>query len=283
MRPNRRPPLRPAIFIREWYRNMETGNRATGDMATGKDLDGKIAIVTGASRGIGRAIAHSMAARGATVVVNYNSSEAAAQEVIAGIEASGGAAMAVQADVGDFASAQRLVKTALDSYGQVDILVNNAGTTRDTLLLMMKETDWDVVLETNLKSVFNCCKAVARPMIRRKRGGRIINITSVVGLTGQAGQFNYAASKAGIIGATKSLARELGSRQITVNAIAPGFFPTALTDVLSDDMVERALELIPLGRLGELDEVADLACFLASDRAAYITGEVIRVDGGLAM
>ena len=262
---------------------METGNRATGDMATGKDLDGKIAIVTGASRGIGRAIAHSMAARGATVVVNYNSSEAAAQEVIAGIEASGGAAMAVQADVGDFASAQRLVKTALDSYGQGDILVNNAGTTRDTLLLMMKETDWDVVLETNLKSVFNCCKAVARPMIRRKRGGRIINITSVVGLTGQAGQFNYAASKAGIIGATKSLARELGSRQITVNAIAPGFFPTALTDVLSDDMVERALELIPLGRLGELDEVADLACFLASDRAAYITGEVIRVDGGLAM
>jgi 3-oxoacyl-[acyl-carrier protein] reductase len=147
----------------------------------------------------------------------------------------------------------------------------------------MKETDWDVVLETNLKSVFNCCKAVARPMVRRKKGGRIINITSVVGLTGQAGQFNYAASKAGIIGATKSLARELGSRQITVNAIAPGFFPTALTDVLSDAMVEKALELIPLGRLGELQEVADLACFLASERAAYITGEVIRVDGGLAM
>ncbi|UCG26076.1 MAG: SDR family oxidoreductase, partial [Chloroflexota bacterium] len=177
----------------------------------------------------------------------------------------------------------RLVKVTLDSYGQVDILVNNAGTTRDTLLLMMKETDWDVVLETNLKSVFNCCKAVARPMVRRKKGGRIINITSVVGLTGQAGQFNYAASKAGIIGATKSLARELGSRRITVNAIAPGFFPTALTDVLSDEMVERALELIPLARLGELQEVADLACFLASERAAYITGEVIRVDGGLAM
>jgi len=262
---------------------MATGNMATGNMATGRELEGKIAIVTGASRGIGRAIAQSLAARGATVAVNYNSSEAAAQEVIAEIEANGGTAMAVQADVGDFASAQRLVKTTLDSHGQIDILVNNAGTTRDTLLLLMKETDWDVVLETNLKSVFNCCKAVARPMVRRKKGGRIINITSVVGLTGQAGQFNYAASKAGIIGATKSLARELGSRQITVNAIAPGFFPTALTDVLSDEMVEKALELIPLGRLGELHEVADLVSFLASDRAAYITGEVIRVDGGLAM
>ena len=190
--------------------------------------------------------------------------------------------MAVQADVSDFASAQRLVKTTLDSYGQVDILVNNAGTTRDTLLLLMKESDWDIVLETNLKSVFNCCKAVARPMVRRKRGGRIINITSVVGLVGQAGQANYAASKAGIIGITKSLARELGSRNITVNAIAPGFFPTALTDVLTDEMVASALELIPLGRLGELQEVADLTGFLASDKASYITGEVIRVDGGLA-
>jgi 3-oxoacyl-[acyl-carrier protein] reductase len=190
--------------------------------------------------------------------------------------------MAVQADVSDFSAAQHLVKTTLDSHGQVDILVNNAGTTRDKLLLMMKEADWDVVLQTNLKSVFNCCKAVARPMVRRKKGGRIINITSVVGLVGQAGQANYAASKAGMIGVTKSLARELGSRQITVNAIAPGFFPTALTDVLSDDMVEKALEMIPLGRLGELQEVADLTSFLASDKAAYITGEVIRVDGGLA-
>jgi 3-oxoacyl-[acyl-carrier protein] reductase len=215
-------------------------------------------------------------------VVNYNSSEAAALEVITSIEAGGGTAIAVQADVSDFAAAQQLVKTTLDSFGQVDILVNNAGTTRDKLLLMMKETDWDIVLETNLKSVFNCCKAVARPMLRRKKGGRIINITSVVGLVGQAGQANYAASKAGMIGVTKSLARELGSRQITVNAIAPGFFPTALTDVLSDEMVEKALEMIPLGRLGELQEVADLTSFLASDKAAYITGEVIRVDGGLA-
>ncbi len=251
-------------------------------MVNSKELEGKIAIVTGSSRGIGSAIAQTLAANGATVVVNYNSSEAAALEVIKSIEASGGTTIAVQADVSDFAAAQHLVKTTLDSYGQVDILVNNAGTTRDKLLLMMKEADWDVVMETNLKSVFNCCKAVARPMVRRKEGGRIINITSVVGLVGQAGQANYAASKAGMIGVTKSLARELGSRKITVNAIAPGFFPTALTDVLSDEMVEKALELIPLGRLGKLQEVADLTSFLASDKAAYITGEVIRVDGGLA-
>jgi len=264
--------VEPAIFL--WWNEC---------MANENELKGKIAIVTGSSRGIGRTIAQTLAADGATVVVNYNSSETAAQEVVEVIEGHGGTAMAVQADVGDFSAAQQLVKKTLDTYGQVDILVNNAGTTRDTLLLMMKETDWDIVLETNLKSVFNCCKAVSRPMVRRKKGGRIINITSVVGLIGQAGQVNYAASKAGIIGVTKSLARELGSRQITVNAIAPGFFPTALTDVLTDEMVDRALDLIPLGRLGELQEVADLASFLASDKAAYITGEVIRVDGGLAM
>ena len=251
-------------------------------MPNNSELEGKVAIVTGSSRGIGRTIAETLAANGATVVVNYNSSEAAASEVIETITSNGGTAIAVQADVSDFSDAQQLVKTTLDTYGQVDILVNNAGTTRDTLLLLMKEEEWDIVLETNLKSVFNCCKAVARPMVRRKQGGRIINITSVVGLVGQAGQANYAASKAGIIGITKSLARELGSRQITVNAIAPGYFPTALTDVLSEEIMEKALELIPLGRLGELQEVADLVSFLASDKASYITGEVIRVDGGLA-
>jgi len=252
-------------------------------MTDQKMLEGKIAIVTGASRGIGRAIAEELAANGAKVVVNYNSSESSAQEVVTSIEDAGGQAIAVQADVSKYDDSQALAKVTLDTFGQIDILVNNAGTTRDTLLLMMKETDWDVVIETNLKSMFNCCKAVARPMLRRKRGGRIINISSVSGLVGQGGQTNYSASKAGIIGFTKSLAKELGSRKITVNAIAPGFFPTALTEVLSEDMVRRAIKAIPLGRLGELQEVADLTVFLASDKAAYITGEVIRIDGGLAM
>jgi 3-oxoacyl-[acyl-carrier protein] reductase len=246
-------------------------------------LDGKVAIVTGASRGLGRAIAEKMAASGATVVVNYHSSEGPAQEVVAAIALNGGTAVAIRADVSKLAEAQDLVKATLESYGQVDILVNNAGTTRDTLLMMMSEEQWDTVIDTNLKSVFNCCKAALRPMMRRKQGGRIINITSVVGLAGQGGQTNYAASKAGIIGLTKSLAKEVGARQITVNAIAPGFFPTALTAVLQAEVVEKALALIPLGRLGELDEVAHLATFLASDGAAYITGEVIRIDGGLAM
>jgi 3-oxoacyl-[acyl-carrier protein] reductase len=246
-------------------------------------LNQKVAIVTGASRGIGQAIAEVLAGEGAKVVVNYNSSAEAAEEVVGRIQAAGGQAVTFKADVGNFEDAQSLVKMTLDTYGQVDILVNNAGTTRDMLLMMMKEDDWDIVINTNLKSMFNCCKAALRPMIRKKNGGRIINISSIVGLAGQGGQTNYAASKAGIIGFTKSLAKEVGSRDITVNAIAPGFFPTALTEVLPGDMVQKALELIPLGRLGELEEVAHLVAFLASDKAAYITGEVIRVDGGMAM
>jgi 3-oxoacyl-[acyl-carrier protein] reductase len=188
-------------------------------------LDGKIAIVTGGSRGIGRAIAVDLAANGATVVVNYNSSGDAAQEVVEAIVANGGSATALQADVSNFESAKALVKTTLDSYSQVDILVNNAGTTRDMLLMMMTEDDWDVVLDTNLKSLFNCCKAVSRPMIRRRKGGRIINISSVVGISGQGGQTNYAASKAGNIGFTKSLAKELGPRQIT-GAESAGVYPS---------------------------------------------------------
>lgn len=246
-------------------------------------LQGKIAIVTGASRGIGRAIAEDFAAGGATVVVNYNTSAAAASEVVASIEERGGTAVAVQADVSDFGAAQQLIKTTLDTFGQIDILVNNAGTTADTLLLMMKESQWDTVLDTNLKSVFNCCKAAARPMVRRKQGGRIINISSVSGIVGQPGQANYAASKAGIIGFTKSLAKELGSRGITVNAVAPGFVLTDLTAGLSEELVQKALAFIPLGRWGELAEIANVVTFLASDKASYITGEVIQVDGGIAI
>ncbi|HSM57278.1 MAG TPA: 3-oxoacyl-[acyl-carrier-protein] reductase [Candidatus Sulfomarinibacteraceae bacterium] len=246
-------------------------------------LADKVAIVTGASRGIGRAIAQDLAANGAAVVVNYNSSQAQAEEVVAAIEQAGGKACAVAADVSDFQAVQQLIKATKESFGRIDVLVNNAGTTRDTLLMMMKEDDWDVVLDTNLKSLFNCCKAVLRPMLRQKSGGRIINISSVVGLAGQGGQTNYAASKAGIVGFTKALAKEMGPRQITVNAIAPGYFPTALTAELPDDLLQKALDYIPLGRLGQVEEVAHLVTFLASDKASYITGEVIRVDGGMAM
>ena len=246
-------------------------------------LEGQVALVTGASRGIGRAIAVEMAAEGARVVINYNRSGAAAEEVVAEIAAAGGQAHAVQADVADFDAAQALVAATIETYGQIDILVNNAGTTRDTLLMRMSEDDWRTVIDTNLTSVFNCCKAVMRPMIRGKRGGRIISISSVSGLVGQSGQANYAASKAGVIGFTKALAKELGSRQITVNAVAPGFFSTALTQDLDEKLVQQTLDYIPLGRWGQLQEVAHLVTFLASSRASYITGEVIRVDGGLAM
>ena len=246
-------------------------------------LEGKVAVVTGASRGIGAAIATDLAANGAKVVINYNASAEAAEAVVQGIEEQGGEATAVQADVSNFEAAQTLIKTAISNYGQLDILVNNAGTTRDTLLLTMKETQWDDVINTNLKSVFNCCKAAVRPMVRRKKGGRIINISSIVGIIGQGGQTNYAASKAGIIGFTKSLAKEVGSRYITVNAVAPGFFPTALTDALTEELTAQILERIPLGRLGALQEVAHLVTFLASEKAAYITGEVIQIDGGLAI
>ena len=244
-------------------------------------LEGKVAVVTGASRGIGRAIAEQLAAGGASVIVNYFANSAAADEVVRGITDKGGAAIAIQGDVSDFAAADQLIKTAIDTYGALDILVNNAGTTRDTLLLSMKEEDWDVVLNTNLKSVYNTCKAAARPMVRRKQGGRIINVSSVSGIVGQAGQTNYSASKAGIIGFSKSLAKELGSRGITVNVVAPGFIPTDLTADLSEDLVRQTKEFIPLGRWGEAREVAYAVAFLASDQAGYITGAVIQVDGGL--
>jgi len=246
------------------------------------NLTNKIALVTGASRGIGRAIALDLAARGATVVVNYNASAAAADEVVAAITAAGGKASAMQADVSNHEASQALVKYVVDTYGRLDILVNNAGTTRDTLLMSMKEDDWDHIMATDLKSVFNCCKAASRGMIRQ-RAGRIVNITSVVGLAGGAGQTNYAAAKAGVIGFTKSMAKEVGSRGITVNCVAPGFIPTALTNVLTDAQKDMAIKATPLGRFGAPEEVAHAVSFLASDLAAYITGAVLSVDGGLVM
>jgi 3-oxoacyl-[acyl-carrier protein] reductase len=242
----------------------------------------KVAVVTGASRGIGRAIAERLASEGAKVVVNHRASAEQAEDVVSTIREQGGDAIAVQADVSDFQQAFDLMQSAVNEYGRIDILVNNAGTTRDTLLMMMKEADWDLVVDTNLKSVFNCCKAVARGMVRQ-RSGRIVNISSVAGLAGNAGQTNYAASKAGVVGFTKSLAKELGSRSITVNAVAPGFVPTALTNDLPDDLKQAAIEMTPLGRFGQPEEIAAAVAYFASDEACFITGQVLSVDGGLAM
>ncbi|MCL4269588.1 MAG: 3-oxoacyl-[acyl-carrier-protein] reductase [Anaerolineales bacterium] len=245
-------------------------------------LENKVAIVTGGSRGIGRAIALEFADRGAAVVVNYNKSPESAEDVVKKVQEAGGKAAAFQADVSDFKQAEALVKFAIDTFGDLSILVNNAGITRDQLIMMMPESDWDAVINTNLKSTFNCSKAAVKHMMR-KRTGRIINIASVAGQMGNPGQTNYSASKGGQIAFTKALAREVAARNITVNAIAPGFVDTEILDAMTPEILEAALKLVPLGRKGNPEEIAFAASFFASDGAAYITGQVLGVDGGMAM
>jgi 3-oxoacyl-[acyl-carrier protein] reductase len=246
------------------------------------DLTGKTALVTGASRGIGRAIAIALAEAGADVAVNYAGSEAAAAETAKAIEALGRKALVIQANVGKSAEFEAMVAQVLETFGKLDILVNNAGITRDNLIMRMKEEEFDEVIETNLKGVFNGIKAVTRSMMKQ-RHGRIINISSVVGSLGNPGQANYVASKAGVIGLTKSAAKELASRGITVNAVAPGFIATDMTDQLPADMKEKLEKDIPLGRVGRPEEVASAVLYLASDASSYMTGQTIHVDGGMFM
>jgi len=247
-----------------------------------RELNGRVAVVTGSSRGLGRAIAVKLASLGAKVVVNYRSDKPAGEETLRLIQQAGGEAIVIQADVSVFDDAQRLIQSALDHFGRLDILVNNAGTTRDTLLVRMSEEEWDIVVDTNLKGVFNCCKAAQRSMLKQ-RYGRIVNITSIAGLAGNAGQTNYSAAKAGQIGFTKALAKEVGSRNITVNAIAPGYIPTDLSATIPPDLLAKGMELMPLGRPGTPEDIANAVAFLASDEGNYITGQVLSVDGGLAM
>lgn len=245
-------------------------------------LKDKVALVTGGSRGIGRAIALALAEAGTDVAVNYSGNEAKALEVVAEIEKLGRRGIAVRANVANGEEVEQMVSQVLDTFGKLDILVNNAGITRDNLIMRMKEEDWDQVIDTNLKGVFQCIKAVTRPMMKQ-RSGRIINISSVVGVAGNAGQANYVAAKAGVIGLTKTTAKELASRGITVNAIAPGFIETDMTDVLGDNIREELMKAIPLARLGKPEDVARAVRFLASSDAEYITGQVIHVDGGMVM
>lgn len=245
-------------------------------------LEGKIAVVTGASRGIGRATARKLASLGAVVVINYNGSKEQAEKLKAEIEAEGGSAGVYQCDVSNYESCGRFIEDVIGKYGRIDILVNNAGITRDGLLMKMSEEDFDRVIDTNLKGAFNTIRFASRQMIRQ-RSGRIINMASIVGVTGNAGQANYAASKAGIIGLTKAAAREMASRGITVNAIAPGFIETDMTDVLSHKIKEASVAQIPMGMFGSPEQVAAAAAFLASQDAGYITGQVLNVDGGMVM
>ncbi|MFB5660600.1 3-oxoacyl-[acyl-carrier-protein] reductase [Alteribacillus sp. HJP-4] len=245
-------------------------------------LEEKAALVTGASRGIGRAIALELAKHGANVAVNYAGSHAKAEEVVEACKKYGVKAFAVQADVADEADVKAMIKEVTSTFGQIDILINNAGITRDNLIMRLKEEDWDAVMDTNLKGVFQCAKTAARPMMKQ-RSGKIINIASVVAVLGNAGQANYTAAKAGVIGLTKTLAREFASRNIHVNAVAPGFIATDMTEELGEEARAGILGQIPLGKLGSPEEVARVVRFLASEDASYITGQTLHVDGGMAM
>lgn len=245
-------------------------------------FEGKVALVTGAGKGIGKEIALELARGGAKCVINYASSAAGAESVAEEIRAMGSEAMTYKCDVSDADAVQKMVTDVMEQYGRIDILVNNAGITKDGLMLKMTEADFMAVLDINLKGAFNCMKAVTKPMMKQ-RYGRIINITSIVGIIGNAGQVNYAASKAGLIGMTKSAARELASRNITVNAVAPGFIETDMTDVLPDSVKEQLLAQIPMKKLGQTGDIANAVCFLADEKASYITGQVLQVNGGMAM
>ncbi|MCC3865029.1 3-oxoacyl-[acyl-carrier-protein] reductase [Terrisporobacter petrolearius] len=245
-------------------------------------LQGKCAVITGASRGIGREIAIKYAKEGANIVLNYRNSETEALQLKEELDKLGSDTLIIKANVSNFEEAEKLIKEAKEVFGRVDILVNNAGITKDNLIMRMKEEDFDSVIDVNLKGAFNCLKAVTPIMIRQK-SGKIINMSSVVGVIGNAGQVNYCASKAGLIGMTKSLAREIGGKNINVNAIAPGFIDTDMTKVLSEDQKKNIMSQVPLKRLGQAEDIANLALFLASNQSDYITGQVIHVDGGMAM
>ena len=245
-------------------------------------LKGKCAVITGASRGIGKCIATKFAKEGANVVINYRNNEEEALKVKQELEGLGPQVLVVKADVSELKQAENLIKEAKKEFGRVDILVNNAGITKDNLIIRMKEEDFDSVIKTNLKGAFNCLKAVT-PIMLKQKYGKIVNMASVVGVVGNPGQVNYCASKAGLIGMTKSLAKEIGSRNITVNAIAPGFIDTDMTKILSDDQKKKILSQIPLNKFGNVEDIANVALFLGSENSNYITGQVIHVDGGMAM